>query len=143
MSRPARWILAAVLLAFAWLVLSGWASDTPRVRAISAVIAGLMVLGAAGAVAPTRLAWALHIVAGAASLGYIVYFVTEVVDLVRGEPQPLRLGQPSAVMAGIGLIVFAIPLGVFAVSGVRVGPFGWRLPDRGAKPRNDDPPPAI
>jgi hypothetical protein len=141
-SRGPRWILAIALVLFAWMTLSGWESDTPRVRAISAVMAGLMVLGAAGAVSPQRFVWALHIVAGAVALGYTWYFVEQVVALLGGEAQSIRFGRPSAVMAGIGMIVFAIPLGVFAVSGVRVGPFGRRLRGRTDADR-DDPPAAI
>ena len=125
------------------MTLSGWGTDSPRVRAISVLLASLMVIGAAGAVASNRLRWALHIVAGAVAMGYVWYFVDEVAALLRGEPQPIRMGQPSAVMAGIGLIVFAIPLGVFAVSGVRVGPFGWRLSKRREDSDSSDPPAAI
>ena len=112
-----------------------------RVRAISAVVAGLMIVGAAGAVAPKRLTWALHVVAGTVALGYTWYFVGEVVALLRGQAQAIRLGQPSAVVAGLGMIVFAIPLGVIAVSGVRVGPFGWRLRSRAPTHSDRDDPP--
>ena len=144
MSRTPRWILAVVLVVFAAMTLSGWATDTPSVRLATAIFAALMLLGAAGAIAPHRFRWALHVIAGAVSLGYIWYFIDEVMRLVRGEAQPIRMGQPSAVMACVGLIVFAIPLGIFAVSGVLVGPFGWRV-RVGPRPNagGEDPPAAI
>lgn len=144
MSRPARWLLVVVLLLFTWMMLAGWETDPPRTRAFSATAAALMLLLGAGLAAPRRLVVALRIVAGAIALLYLAYFVVEVVRLLRGEAQPFRLGEPSALMAGLGLLVFGVPAIVFALGGERVGLA--RVFDRRASREDDerdagDPPP--
>jgi hypothetical protein len=135
MSRPARWILIAFLLLFAWMMVSGWHRDPPRVRAMTAVFAGLMVLFALGIAWPSRFMLALRVVAASVAIAYLIYFVSEVRDLLRGEDQHLRPGRPSALLAGIGLLVYGVPAIIFALGTTRVGVF--RLLDR-AKPRPAD-----
>jgi hypothetical protein len=121
MSRGARLILVAFLLLFVWMVLAGWSTDTPKQRVGSAVVAGFMLVLALGIAAPGRFIWALRVAAGAVAATYAVYFVTELVALLRGEPQPLVMGRPSATMAGLGLLVFGVPALVFALGAERVG----------------------
>ena len=53
--------------------------------------------------APTRFLLAFRIVAGVVALTFAVYFVAELLALLRGVPQPIRIGTPSALMAGLGL----------------------------------------
>jgi hypothetical protein len=139
MSRPSRFFLAAVLVLFTWMVLSGWESDSTRARAISGVIAAFMIVLAAGRVAPTRLRIALRVVAGVVALTYGWYFCSELVALVGGESQPIRLGMPSAVMAGVGFIVLGVPALVFALGGVTVGWVDRLLRRARGEPRSDDP----
>lgn len=121
MSRPSRFILAAVLVLLAWMVLSGWETDTPKARVFSAVFAAFMLILALGLAAPSRFGIAFRIVAGVVAVAYTWYFVSEVLALLRGANQPLRMGQPSALMAGIGLLIFGVPALVFALSGVNTG----------------------
>lgn len=109
MSKSSRIFVAAILLLFSWMVLSGWETDPPKARAITAVVAGFMVLLAAGLVAPTRLRIVFRVIAGIVAAAYAWYFVDQLVRLIGGEPQQLRLGAPSALMAGVGLLVFAVP----------------------------------
>lgn len=125
MSRGSRIVLIVTLLLFSWMTLSGWADDTPKARAITVAIVVVMLLLAFGFAFPTRAILAFRIVAGTVAALYLWYTVVEIASLLRGEPQQLRMGQPSATMAVIGLLVFGIPAFVFAFGGVTVG---W--PDR-------------
>lgn len=54
---------------------------------------------------------------GVIGLSYVVYFVAELAKLLGGERQPLAPGQPSATMAGLGLIFYSVPFLIFAISG--------------------------
>jgi hypothetical protein len=139
MSRPSRFFLAAVLVLFAWMVLSGWESDSRQARAISAAIAAFMIVLAAGLVAPTKLRIAFRGVAGVIALTYAWYFGSELIALVGGESQPIRLGMPSALMAGLGFIVFGVPALVFALGGVTVGWVDRLLRRARGEPKSDDP----
>jgi hypothetical protein len=139
MSRASRYVLAAVLSLFAWMMLSGWETDSAQARAISAVIAAFMIVLAAGLLAPTTLRLAFRLVAGVVALTYAWYFGSELFALFRGESQPIRLGMPSALMAGLGFIVFGIPALVFALGGVTVGWVDRLLRRARGEPRSDDP----
>jgi hypothetical protein len=75
----------------------------------------------AGLLAPTRLRLAFRVLAGAIGMGYAAYLVSELWSLLRGDVQPLAFGRPSALMAGLGFVVFGIPALVFAFSGQLVG----------------------
>ena len=121
MSRGARWFLAAVILLLIWMMLSGWDTDTEKARVGSAVISGFMALIMIGLVAPRRGVWALRLVAGIVALTSLAYFISQVAALLRGERQEFRIGQPSAVMAGLGLLVYGVPALIFALGAKRVG----------------------
>lgn len=56
---------------------------------------------------------------------YIIYFDTELLALLRGEPQKFQPGRPSALMAGFGILMWAIPLFVYTVSGRTRGERRW------------------
>ena len=98
-------------------MLAGWATDSPRTRVGTVAICGVVLLLVLGIALPKRAKWALRVVAGVIGAAYVVYFGAELWGLVAGHPQPLRLGQPSATMAGIGLLIFGIPMLVYALSG--------------------------
>ncbi len=121
MSRPSRYILASVLVLFTWMVLSGWETDSSKVRAMDATVAAFMLLLALGVLAPRRLNVALRIVAGMVAVAYGAYFCGEVWALMNGEHQLVRLGVPSALMAGVGLLIFGVPALIYAIGGVTVG----------------------
>jgi hypothetical protein len=133
MSRGARWTIIAFLLLFTWMILAGWSTDTPKQRSWEAGIAAFMLVLALGLAAPGRFRWALRLVAGVVALGYFIYFVTEVVELLRGEPQPLSLGRPNATAAGLGLLIYGVPALVYALGAERVG-LGRLF---GARPRQE------
>ncbi len=139
MSRASRFVLAAVLFLFTWMVLSGWETDSVQARAVSAVIAAFMIVLAAGLLAPTRLRIAFRLVAGVVALTYAWYFGAELFALLGGEAQPIRLGMPSALMAGLGFIVFGVPALVFALGGVTVGWVDRLLRRARGEPRSDEP----
>jgi hypothetical protein len=121
MSRGARGIIVAFILLFVWMTLAGWQNDTPRAHLFSALFAAFMLVLALGVAAPSRFLIALRIVAGTVAVAYLLYFVTQVAALLRGEEQHFQTGRPSAVMAGIGLIVYGIPAVIFALGTERVG----------------------
>jgi hypothetical protein len=106
---------------FIWMVLSGWDTDTTKARIISAAVAGFMLLLVLGLVAPNRFVVALRVAAGMVALLYFGYFLTYVASLLRGERQEIRVGQPSALMAGIGLLIYGVPALIFAFGAERVG----------------------
>ena len=135
MSRGSRVVLILALLLFSWMALSGWATDPPRVRLFSAVFAAFMLMLAAGIAAPTRLRVLFRIVAGTVALVYGWYVVVEVRALLGGEAQNIRLGSPSAVMAGLGFLVFGVPALVYALGGVTTG---WV--DRAFRRMRNEPP---
>jgi hypothetical protein len=121
MSRGARLIIVAFILLFVWMMLGGWESDTPKVRFFSALFAAFMLVLAVGVAAPSRFLIALRVVAATVAVAYLLYFVTQVAALLRGEEQRFQTGRPSAVMAGIGLIVYGVPAIIFALGTERVG----------------------
>jgi hypothetical protein len=116
-NRLGRTTLVVALIGFAWLMLSSWSADNARVRLASAMMAAFAVLLALGIAAPHRARWALRLGAGMIGVSYLIYFLVEVWRLLGGERQELRPGQPSATMAGLGVLVYAIPMIVFAISG--------------------------
>jgi hypothetical protein len=116
-NRPLRVTLAALLVGFAWLMLSTWPDDFVRVRVARSMMAAFALLLALGIVAPIRGRIALRLGAGIVGAVYVIYFGRELWHLVLGERQPLRPGQPSATMAGLGLLVYGVPMLIFAVSG--------------------------
>jgi hypothetical protein len=141
-SRILRVVLLATLLGGVWLMLAGWATDSPRDRFIDASISAVVLLFALGVALPVRASWAFRIVAAVIGVTYLAYFGSELWDLLRGRPQPLRVGEPSVLMAGLGLLIIGVPSLLFALSGS-----GWgfwqhfksdkhRKPDDGVSPPN-------
>jgi Regulator of ribonuclease activity B len=83
-----------------------------------AVLLGLVSLTAAvGFAFPGRSRVALRITAAVVVLAYVLYFGWEYLELLRGHRQPFAVGQPSTLMAGLGLLVWGIPLLLHALSG--------------------------
>ena len=121
MSRGPRFVLAAILALFVWMTLSGWSSDSTSERVFAGVFAGFMILIIIAVLFPSRSMIPLRIVAGIVAASCISYFVFELLELLRGEPQRLRIGEPSTFMAGLALLVFGIPALVFALGGETVG----------------------
>ncbi len=121
MSRGARWTIVAFLAGFTWMVLAGWETDTPTQHLWDVGFAAFMFLLAIGLIAPTHSRWALRAVAGIVGAGYLVYFASETINLLRGERQVLRLSQPSATTAGLGFLIYGIPAVVYALGAERVG----------------------
>ena len=116
-SLPLRTALILALSWFIWVLFGTWDTDAPTARMVEGMLAALCLFLILGLAAPTRALWALRIAAGLIALGYIAYFLAEVAALLHGEHQAFRLGQPSALMAGFGLVAFAVPCLIFAVSG--------------------------
>jgi hypothetical protein len=116
-SRLLRAVVIALLLGGVWLILAGWSTDSPQDRFVEVCISAVVLLFALFLALPSRAGWALRIVAGAIGLIYVWYFGTELWGLVGGHAKPIRLGQPSATMAGLGLLIIGIPMLVFALSG--------------------------
>ena len=117
-SRFLRITLIAALLGFAGTMIMSWApGDRPAARAVSVGLVLLAITFAVGLAFPDRRRIALRIVAGTVVLVYVVYFAVYAWRLLHGEPQPFGIGRPSALMAGIGLLVWGIPLLVYALSG--------------------------
>jgi len=116
-SPTLRAILALALLAFAAFCLQiAWTEGGPGTWLLI-VMALVSVTFVVGLVVPCRQRIALRLVAGAVVLGYVAYFGMELVALFRGETQSLRVGGPSALMAGVGLLVWGVPLLVYTLSG--------------------------
>jgi hypothetical protein len=112
-----RAVLVLALLSFAaFSLFTVWTEGGQG----SAFLVGLSVLAiifAVGLVFPGRRRIALRIVAGAAVGIYLVYLGTELWQLLHGEKQEIQIGQPSAVMAFIGVLIWIVPLVVYALSG--------------------------
>ena len=115
-----RTFLVLALAGLTWMLLAGWATDSPRDRLMEASISAVVALGAIGIALPARAAWALRFVAGIVGVVYLLYFGAELWSLVSGQRQILRLGEPSATMAGLGLLFIGLPLLVFALSGTGI-----------------------
>ena len=116
-SVPIRIVLILALIWFVWVILATWATDLPTARTVEAILASLCVFLIIGLAAPTRAFWALRLAAGIIGIGFVAYFAAELTSLMRGERQELRVGQPSAIMAGLSLVVYAVPCLIFAASG--------------------------
>ena len=117
-----RYLLRAVLISAlaggVWLILSGWSTDSPRDRFIDASISLVALLLAIGVALPERAFWALRIVAGAVGIAFLAYFGWELWAFLQGQKQTVRLGEPSIVMAGLGLVVIGLPMLLFALGGI-------------------------
>lgn len=113
-----RVTLSAVLLLFCYMILAGWATDTPRARAIDAAVCAFMLLIVLGVNLPRRGFVLLRVASGMVALAYVWYAAAELWGLAGGASQPLAVGQPSATMAWLGLLVIGLPCTVFALSGV-------------------------
>jgi hypothetical protein len=120
-SSTGRWIVVAFLLLFSWMTLSSWESDSTRQRIGSSIFAGFMLTLAVGMAAPRRFHVALRVASGVVALTFLGYFAWELAALLRGASQPLAFGQPSAVLAGLGFVIFGIPAAVYAIGAERVG----------------------
>ena len=111
LSTTSRIVLILALLGFVWMVNAGPAdpTDAPTTsqRVVGIIVSSVALLFALGLAFPRRGRVATRIVAGCVVLAYLAYFVTELISLLRGEPRPFRRGEPSALMAGIGLLVWA------------------------------------
>ena len=116
-----RIVLVAALLGGIWLIMAGWSTDSPRDRFIDAGISAVVLLFALAIVLPRRGAWALRVVAAVIGLAYVWYVGAELWQMLGGKSQPLRIGQPSALMAGVGFLVLGIPMLIFAFGGIGVG----------------------
>ena len=121
MSRGARWIIVAFILLFVWMMLAGWETDSPQTRLVSGLFSAFLLVLALGVAAPGRFMIALRIVAGTVAVVYLLYFVAQLAALLRGEEQHFQRGRPSALMAGIGLLVYGVPAIIFALGTERVG----------------------
>ena len=86
----------------------------------STLMVGLALLALTAAVGfafPGRRRIALRAVGAVIVLVYVAYFGVELVALLRGEKQPLNIGEPSAIIAGLGVLIWGVPLLVYALSG--------------------------
>ena len=59
--------------------------------------------------------WALRLIAAVIGLFYVAYFIDEAVLLSRGKPQDPSESSPSALNAARGLLVYSLPLLLFAI----------------------------
>jgi hypothetical protein len=116
-SRYLRAALVILLVAMIFVFLSDWSTASRQVRIASVALSAILALFAVGIATQGRAMWALRVSAGTIGLGYLVYFFAELRALLHGEPQRLEPGQPSATMAGLGVIVYAVPFLIFAISG--------------------------
>ena len=98
-------------------MLVGWAAESPRDRIMTGAVCGVALLLAGAVAFPERSDVPFRMVAGIVGLAYVGYFALEVKDLVGGQTQALRVGTPSAIMAGFGLVIIGLPLLLFAFSG--------------------------
>ena len=112
-----RAVLISALAGGVWLILSGWSTDSPRDRFVDASISLVVLFLAIGVALPERAFWAIRIVAGAVGIAYLAYFGWESWALLEGQQQVFRVGEPSALMAGFGLLVIGLPMLFFALSG--------------------------
>jgi hypothetical protein len=136
-SRGARWTLVAFILLFVWMTLAGWETDSPRARLIAGLFSAFMLVLALGVAAPSRFLIAIRIVAGTVAIVYLLYFLVELSALLRGEQQHFQKGRPSALMAGLGLLIYGVPAIIFALGTERVG-IARFFGSRDAVPEDDD-----
>ena len=130
-----RGILIVFLLLFSWMVLSSWSRDTPAQRVAGAIVAGLMLFFALGLLAPRRLGWIFRVLGGFVFLVYAGYFAHQVWRLLEGDAQRFSPGRPSAVMAGLGLLILGVPCLVYALSGLP--PSQWATGPADSDQRDD------
>ena len=109
-------MLVAALVAFGLYCVS-FAVTEPDARGVGVLLALAALLFAAGLLFPGRNRLLLRTLAGAASLAYVAYFVQQLVALIAGQPQEFAVGQPSALMANLALLIIAMPLARYAVTG--------------------------
>jgi hypothetical protein len=112
-----RTVLVLALLSFAAFCLFSVWTEGGQGSALLAGLSLLAILFAVGLVFPGRRRIALRLVAGAAVAFCLVNFGIELWALFHGEAQEIRIGQPSAVMALIGVLVWGVPLVVYTLSG--------------------------
>ncbi len=115
--RYFRAALVIVLVAMMFVFLSDWSTASRQVRIASVALSAILALFAVGIATQGRAMWALRASAGIIGSAYLVYFFAELRALLHGEPQRLAPGQPSATMAGLGVVIYAVPFLVFAISG--------------------------
>jgi hypothetical protein len=120
MSRTPRYVLAGCLALLIWMTLSGWETDSTGQRILTSILAGFMGLIVIACLVPGRAYIALRLAAGVVGVICVIYFVSEVAKLLKGESQHLAIGEPSAVMAALAMIVFGIPSLAFALGGETV-----------------------
>ena len=112
-----RAVLVLALLAFAAFGLSTAWTEGGEGTALLVGISLAALTFAVGLVFPGRRRIALRLVAGAVVAMYLVYLGGELWGLLRGEAQAVRIGRPSALMAGVGVLIWGIPLLVYTLSG--------------------------
>ena len=121
LSTPSRIVLIIALLGFVWMLNAGVADATqaPTLtqRVASIVVSAIALLFAAGLAFPRRGRLATRIVAGCVLLAYVLYFVTELVAWFRGKEQTMEPGNTSVLLAAIGLVIWGIPMLVYALGG--------------------------
>jgi hypothetical protein len=110
-------MIATVLTVFIWMALLGWQDETPQHRVFGAIFAGFMALIAFSCIFPKYARIPIRIIAGMVALATLWYVISEVIDLLQNGSQPIAIGEPSAVMAALALIVFGIPAIALAVGG--------------------------
>jgi len=98
-------------------MLVGWTAESPRDRIMTGAVCAVALLLAGAVAFPERRQIPFRIVSGIVGLAYVGYFALEVKERVGGHTQPLRVGTPSAIMAGLGLLIIGLPLLLFAFSG--------------------------
>jgi hypothetical protein len=114
-----RALLVLCLAGFVWAL---WLPDpegTPmKGQWLVIALTALAATFAVGLVFPTRARWALRVVAGLAAGVLFALFAYRVVLLVRhGPPRGGVLAIDSPLRTGLGLLLFGVPLLVFALSG--------------------------
>ena len=128
MGRFSRWTVIGFILLFTWMLLSGWETESPRGKLGVAVLVAVTLTLAVGLAKPGRFLIALRMVTGTVAIGCLYYAISEIIDLLTHGPQPVAVGQPSAVMSMLAVIVWGIPCAVFAIAGVPTGV--WRVLQR-------------
>jgi Regulator of ribonuclease activity B len=116
-----RTILVVALLAFAaFCVQVAWTEGGQGTWLLVVLALGSVTV-AVGLVFPGRRRIALRLVAACVVIVYLIYFGAELFSLLRGTAQPIRLGQPSAIMAGLGILIWGVPLLIYSLSGRTLG----------------------
>jgi hypothetical protein len=116
-----RGVLVLTAALFALLMLGDWAEQDPRMHAETMLLVAPVIALGLGAAFPRRLWWALRFFTGLLGVTYAFWFGAALLGMLRGEPQVLTLGEPSALGTGIGFVVIGVPLLVHAITGA----FPW------------------